>query len=83
MITRDPDVTRLLDRLEDRGLAERTRSREDRRVITTRITDAGLQILESLEAPIGDLHTRQMGHLKSAQLRALIELLEQARNIPR
>jgi len=83
MITRDPDVTRLLDRLEDRGLAERTRSREDRRVITTRITDAGLQILESLEAPIGDLHTRQMGHLKSAQLCALIELLEQARNIPR
>ena len=83
MITRDPDVTRLLDRLEDRGLAERTRSREDRRVITTRITDAGLQILESLEAPIGDLHTRQLGHLKSAQLCALIELLEQARNIPR
>ena len=83
MITRDPDVTRLLDRLEDRGLAERTRSREDRRVITTRITDGGLQILKTLDAPIGDLHARQLGHLKSAHLRALIELLEQARNIPR
>jgi DNA-binding MarR family transcriptional regulator len=83
MITRDPDVTRLLDRLEDRGLAERTRSREDRRVITTRITDGGLQVLKTLDAPIGDLHARQLGHLKAAQLRALIELLEQARNIPR
>ena len=83
MITRDPDVTRLLDRLEDRGLAERTKSLEDRRVIRTRITDAGLQILETLDAPIGDLHTRQLGHLNSAKLRALIELLEQARNIPR
>ncbi len=79
MITRDPDVTRLLDRLEDRGLVTRTRSREDRRVITTRITNDGLQILEKLEAPIGDLHTRQLGHLKAAQLRTLIELLEQAR----
>ena len=83
MITRDPDVTRLLDRLEDRGLAERTKSLEDRRVIRTRITDAGLQILETLDAPIGDLHTRQLGHLNSAKLRALIDLLEQARNIPR
>jgi DNA-binding MarR family transcriptional regulator len=83
MITRDPDITRLLDRLEDRGLAERARSREDRRVITTRITDAGLRILETIEAPIGDLHTRQLGHLKAAQLRALIALLEQARNVPR
>ena len=80
MITRDPDVTRLLDRLEDRGLAERTRSREDRRVITTHITDDGLQLLGKLEAPIGDLHTRQMGHLKARQLRTLIELLEQTRN---
>jgi len=80
MITRDPDVTRLLDRLEDRGLAARTRSREDRRVITTHITDHGLQILGKLEEPIGDLHTRQLGHLKARQLCTLIELLEQTRN---
>lgn len=83
MITRDPDVTRLLDRLEDRGLVARTRSRADRRVITTRITDEGLRILEKLEAPIGDLHIRQLGHLKAAQLRTLIELLEQARQSAR
>ncbi len=80
MITRDPDVTRLLDRLEDRGLVARARSHKDRRVITTRITDDGLQILGTLDAPIGDLHTRQLGHLTAAQLRTLIELLEEARN---
>jgi DNA-binding MarR family transcriptional regulator len=83
MITRDPDVTRLLDRLEHRGLVTRARSRADRRVITTRITNNGLQILETLEAPIGDLHMRQLGHLKAAQLRTLIELLERARNVAR
>jgi DNA-binding MarR family transcriptional regulator len=83
MITRDPDVTRLLDRLEHRGLVTRARSRADRRVITTRITNNGLQILETLEAPIGDLHMRQLGHLKAAQIRTLIELLERARNVAR
>jgi len=83
MITRDPDVTRLLDRLEHRGLVTRARSPEDRRVITTRITNNGLQILETLEAPIGNLHMRQLGHLKAAQLRTLIQLLERARNVAR
>jgi DNA-binding MarR family transcriptional regulator len=80
MISRDPDVTRLLDRLEDRGLVARTRGREDRRVVTTRITDDGLRILGKLEAPIADLHARQLGHLGAARLRTLIDLLEQARN---
>ena len=80
MITRDPDVTRLLDRLEDRGLVARTRGREDRRVITTRITDDGLQVVGKLETPIADLHARQLGHLGAARLRTLIGLLEQARS---
>lgn len=80
MITRDPDVTRLLDRLEDRGLVARTRGREDRRVITTRITDDGLQVVGKLETPIADLHARQLGHLGAARLRTLIDLLEQARS---
>lgn len=80
MITRDPDVTRLLDRLEDRGLVARTRGREDRRIVTTRITDDGLQILGKLEAPIADLHARQLGHLGAVRLRSLIGLLEKARS---
>jgi DNA-binding MarR family transcriptional regulator len=79
MITRDPDITRLLDRLEDRGLVARTRGRDDRRVITTRITEDGLRILRKLDAPIGGLHARQLGHLGAARLRTLIDLLEKAR----
>jgi DNA-binding MarR family transcriptional regulator len=80
MITRDPDVTRLLDRLEDRGLVRRTRGREDRRVITTRITADGLRVLEQLAKPIAETHARQLGHLGGAALRNLVDLLEQARS---
>lgn len=79
MITRDPDITRLLDRLEDRGLVNRRREREDRRVITTRITEAGVGILQRLDAPIGEFHQKRLGHLGEDQLRSLIALLESAR----
>jgi len=79
MITRDPDVTRLLDRLEERGLATRSRGAADRRVIITRITEAGLQLLASLDAPIDALHIRQLQHLGPERLRTLIGLLERAR----
>ncbi len=79
MITRDPDITRLLDRLEDRGLVNRNRDRADRRVITTRITEKGLRILKDLEGPIEQLHVEQLGHLGVQRLRSLIDLLEVAR----
>src|SRR5918992_748846 len=52
MVTRDPDITRLLDRLEARGLVIRARDREDRRVITVRITPEGLRLLQELDAPV-------------------------------
>jgi DNA-binding MarR family transcriptional regulator len=79
MITRDPDITRLLDRLEDRGLAARSREKADRRVITTRITETGLRLLKELDGPIGALHKGQLGHLGNERLRSLIDLLEVAR----
>jgi DNA-binding MarR family transcriptional regulator len=79
MITRDPDITRLLDRLEDRGLITRTRDRADRRVIATRITEKGLRILKDLDGPIAALHAEQLGHLGDQRLRSLIDLLEAAR----
>jgi len=79
MITRDPDITRLLDRLEDRGLVARSRDREDRRVITTRITEKGLRLLEELDGPVEALHMEQLGHLGAEKLRSLIDLLEAAR----
>ncbi|HEX8691321.1 MAG TPA: MarR family transcriptional regulator [Longimicrobium sp.] len=80
MITRDPDVTRLLDRLEKRGLAERWRCTEDRRVVWTRITPAGLAAIAPLDHQITELHCRQLGHLGRDRLETLIELLESARD---
>lgn len=79
MITRDPDVTRLLDRLEKRGLAERWRCTEDRRVVWTRITSAGLAAIAPLDGQVTELHARQLGHLGGERLETLIELLESAR----
>jgi DNA-binding MarR family transcriptional regulator len=80
MITRDPDITRLLDRLEDRALVARSRDRADRRVITTRITAKGLHLLKDLDGPIAALHVAQLGHLGDEKLRSLIDLLEAARS---
>lgn len=79
MVTHDPDITRLLDRLEARGLVTRARQKRDRRVITTRITPAGLEILKKLDGPVAGWHRRALGHLGAARLRALVELLEAAR----
>ncbi len=75
MITRDPDITRLLDRLEARALVSRTRERRDRRVIVARISEQGLAILKGLDRPLRELHRRQLGHLGAGKLRNLLNLL--------
>jgi DNA-binding MarR family transcriptional regulator len=75
MITRDPDITRLLDRLEKRGLIARSREAKDRRTVTTRITPAGLKLLARLDEPVYAAHRKQLGHLGRERLRALTELL--------
>jgi DNA-binding MarR family transcriptional regulator len=75
MITRDPDVTRLLDRLEKRGLISRRRVTKDRRTVIARITPAGLKLLARLDQPVQDTHREQLGHLGMKRLRALTELL--------
>jgi DNA-binding MarR family transcriptional regulator len=80
MITRDPDMTRLLDRLEGSGLIARERDKKDRRMISTRITDAGLALLRQLDEPVMELHNRQLGHLGEKRLGELLELLEAVRN---
>jgi DNA-binding MarR family transcriptional regulator len=80
MITRDPDVTRLLDRLEKRSLISRCRETKDRRTVMVRITPAGLKLLARLDTPVQDGHRRQLGHLGREQLKTLTELLRMARS---
>jgi MarR family transcriptional regulator, organic hydroperoxide resistance regulator len=79
MLTHDPDVTRLLDRLEARGLVVRSREGRDRRAITTRITPTGLAALEKLDDPVRAAHRRQFGSLGKTRLEALVALLESVR----
>jgi DNA-binding MarR family transcriptional regulator len=77
MISHDPDMTRLLDRMEKHGLITRQRQTDDRRVVKTRITSRGLDFLRRLEQPIRALHRRQFRHIPAARLRALAGLLDQ------
>ena len=76
MISRDPDVTRLVDRLTRRGLVSRVRGRKDRRVVEVGITDKGREVLKHLDAHVERMPRAMMGHLgpkKLAQLRQLLE----------
>jgi DNA-binding MarR family transcriptional regulator len=79
MISHDPDMTRLLDRIEKRRLIVRKRQADDRRVVRTRITREGLEILKTLDQPVRELHKRQFRHMTAARLKALAQLLEEAR----
>jgi DNA-binding MarR family transcriptional regulator len=78
MVTKDSDITRLLDRLEARGLISRERA-EDRRFIIARITAEGLRMLADLDGPIEERHRRQLGHLSEKKLTSLRKLLDEAR----
>lgn len=79
MLTRDPDMTRLLDRLDKRSLVSRVRNARDRRVVVTRITATGLKLLASLDEPVEELHEKQLRHLGRERLKQLSALLEAAR----
>jgi DNA-binding MarR family transcriptional regulator len=79
MLTRLPDITRLVDRLETGGSAKRIRSEQDRRIIRVRITAKGLRLLARLDAPVADLHRLQFSHMSRTDLRRLRDLLSRAR----
>jgi DNA-binding MarR family transcriptional regulator len=80
LVAQVPDVTRLLDRLEDAKLIERERSSSDRRQVATRITPAGLELLAKLDAPVEQMEQRLLGHLTDKQLETLSDLLVSARS---
>ena len=80
MITRDPDMTRLLDRIESGGLITRCRQKRDRRLVITEITKKGLAILTKLDEPVRAAHKAQLSHLGKERLKNLLKLLEAARS---
>src|SRR5262245_38594053 len=69
LISRAPDITRLLDKLAERELVSRERPDDNRRVVRVRITPAGLALLKQLDTEVRDCHRRQLGHLKPAELK--------------
>lgn len=82
MVRRDPDLTRLLDRLEARGLIGRSRSTVDRRVVEASITDDGRQLLAELDEPIRRTTKETLAHMEGNRLDLLRELLDEARSSP-
>jgi DNA-binding MarR family transcriptional regulator len=79
LVSRAPDITRMIDRLEDRGLVKREKQPGDRRVVRVRLTDAGLALLGEIAGPLAECHARQLGHLSEADLKRLSALLKEAR----
>ena len=82
LVTKVPDVTRLLDRMEAAGLIVRERGSRDRRYVATRITDKGLKLVEQIDLELPAIHGRQVGHVSQKRLRDLISILEEIRNAP-
>ena len=80
MITHDPDITRLLNRLQERGLAERSRGKQDKRVVYGKISPAGLKLLREMDVPLQKFGTEMLRHVSQPKLKQLIELLEQVRS---
>ena len=79
LVSRAPDITRLLDRLEARGLVDRARPTDNRRKVLIGITPAGLELLRRLEEPVRECGWQQLGHLRPAELHELVRLLRLAR----
>ncbi|HBJ34841.1 MAG TPA: MarR family transcriptional regulator [Planctomycetaceae bacterium] len=79
MISRGPDMTRMLDRLESRHLIKRQRQDSNRRVVEAWITAIGLSMLDSMHHEILTMHQKQVGHLSPDQHQQLIQLLRLVR----
>jgi DNA-binding MarR family transcriptional regulator len=79
MVSRVPDATRLLDRLERSGLIERQRDPTDRRYVKTRITAKGLETLRALDGPVQAIHCEHLGHISESELGVLVGLLARIR----
>ncbi|MFO0802606.1 MAG: MarR family transcriptional regulator [Gemmataceae bacterium] len=79
LVSRAPDITRMLDKLEERGLITRVRPPENRRSVLVGLAEPGFALIEEIAAPLKACHAKQLGHMSPAELRQLIELLKAAR----
>jgi DNA-binding MarR family transcriptional regulator len=80
LVSRAPDITRLIDKLVERGLVERERPMDNRRVVNVGITSAGVELLNQLATEVRSCHDRQLGHLNTQEMQTLIDLLRKARS---
>jgi len=79
LVSRAPDITRMIDRLEERRLVTREKQPGDRRVVRVRLTDVGVALLTEVAGPLAECHARQLGHLAESDLKRLSALLREAR----
>ncbi len=79
LVSQDPDITRLVERLQRQGLVRRERGEKDRRVVLTKITAAGLDRLKEIDPVVNTTVNALLSHLSSSQLKTMIDLLERAR----
>ena len=79
LVSRAPDITRLLDKLEERGLITRTRPPENRRSVLVAIADPGIALIDEIAGPLRACHAKHLGHLPASELVKLIALLKAAR----
>jgi DNA-binding MarR family transcriptional regulator len=79
LVSRAPDITRMIDRLAERGLVERLRREENRRVVEVRATESGLALLGQITERLHECHSQQLGHMSAADLKLLCSLLRKAR----
>ena len=82
LVTKVPDVTRLLDRMEANGLISRQRGGGDRRFVRTQITDKSLKLIDKIDRELPAMHGRQLGHVSQKRLKELISILEEVRSVP-
>ncbi len=81
MITKESDITRLLDRLENRGFISRERPETNRRMVITRLTETGRGVLAELDEPVDSANRRLMEPIGKAKVKALSETLEEVRGL--
>ncbi len=79
LVSRAPDITRLVDKLEERRLITRTRPPENRRSVLVAITEAGVALIDEIAGPLRACHAKQLGHVPATDLVKLIALLKAAR----